>query len=144
MAEKSIVEAGSDRFEEFLRSKDTLWVCRGGDLLFKARVSGLVPLLTYIEELNCGAGGITVHDRIVGRAAALLLGKASCIGVCAEVGSEAAAQVLRQLDIDYSFVATVPYILNPAGTDMCPFERASIGRTPEEFYRYAKQTLLKG
>ena len=139
-----MVKADNDRFEEFLRSRDTLWVYRGDDLIFRTRMSGLVPLLTCIEELNCGAGGVTVHDRIVGRAAALLLEKASCIEVCAEVGSEVAAEALKQLKIDYSFVTTVPCILNRAGTDMCPFERASIGKTPEEFYQYAKQALLKG
>ena len=136
--------ANNHVFKKFLEAKDTLWVCLAGNLLFRSTEKGIKPLLTYIQEFAPCPEGVIVCDRVVGNAAALLLSKASCKKAYSLAGSELAVETLKRLGIAYSFLTVVPYISNQAGDDMCPFEKASIGKSPEEFYRFAEETLMQG
>ena len=126
--------ANNQLFEKFLKTEDTLWICLTGNLLFRSTEKGIAPLLTYLQESPPHPEGVTVFDRVVGNAAALLSKKAFGKKVYSLMGSELAAETLKRLGIAYSFLTVVPYILNQAGDDMCPFEKASIGKSPEEFY----------
>jgi len=95
----------------------------------------------YIEEVAPRAGSVLIFDRIVGNAAALLLKIARCHEVWSPLGSEAAARTLEALGIRYHFVDRVPHILNRRGSDICPLEKLSLGRTPEEFYASLREVL---
>ncbi|MFQ6121713.1 MAG: DUF1893 domain-containing protein [Dehalococcoidales bacterium] len=128
-------------FKRFLKSGDTVWICQANELLFRSSEKGLIPLLTYLEKCTLTPVGVTSYDRIVGNAAALLLRQASCTQVYGVIGSQLAAQTLKELGISYSFLTTVPHILNRSGNDMCPFEKASIGKSPEEFYELVKEKI---
>ena len=133
--------ANNHLFKEFLEAGDTLWVYLADNLHFRSVEKGIKPLLIYIQQFTpCPEGGI-VFDRIVGNAAALLLKLASCDKVYSPLSSELAVETLKQLGIAYSFLTVVPYISNRAGDGMCPFEKASIGKSPEEFYQFAKEAL---
>jgi hypothetical protein len=91
---------------------------------------------------------LTVFDRIVGRAVALLfvyLSKDSSqksgnlkkvLGV---TGSEKAEEVLKKYEIPFHFLKTVPYIANREKTGPCPFEELSVAKTPEEFWKIASE-----
>ena len=133
--------ADSQLFQRFLEAEDTLWVCQAGDILFRSVEKGIKPLLACIQEFAPCPEGITVCDRVVGNAAALLLKKVFCAKVYSVVGSELAMGSLERLGITYSFSTEVPYIINRAGDGMCPFEKASIGKSPDEFYQLVKEKL---
>jgi len=135
------VAANNQLFKKFQKTEDTLWICLTGNLLFRSTEKGIAPLLTYLQEFPPGPEGVIVFDRVVGNAAALLLKKAFGKKVYSLTGSELAAKTLKRLGITYSFLTVVPYISNRAGDDMCPFEKASIGKSPEEFYEFAKEKL---
>lgn len=124
-------------FRKFQESEDTLWVYVAGNLYFRSAEKGIAPLLTYIKECAPCPEGAVAFDRIVGNAAALLLQKASCPEVYSVLGSELAAETLERLGITFTFLKLVPYISNQAGDGMCPFEKASVGKSPEEFYQMA-------
>ncbi len=126
--------ANNQLFKKFLKTDDTLWICLAGNLLFRSTEKGIASLLTYLQEFPPHPEGVTVFDRVVGNAAALLLKKAFGKKVYSLMGSELAAETLKRLGIAYSFLTVVPYISNQAGDDMCHFEKASIGKSPEEFY----------
>ena len=128
-------------FKKFLEAEDTLWIYLAGNLRFRSTEKGIAPLFTYIQEFASCPEGVIVFDRVVGNAAALLLKKASCVKVYSLVGSELAVETLKRMGIDYSFSTVVPYISNQAGDGMCPFEKASIGKLPDEFYQFVEQTL---
>ncbi len=133
--------ANNQLFRKFLKTEDTLWICLTGNLLFRSTDKGIVPLLTYLQEFPPNPEGVIVFERVVGNAAALLLKKAFGKKVYSLMGSELAAETLKRLGIAYSFLTVVPYISNRAGDDMCPFEKASIGKSPEQFYEFAKEKL---
>ena len=133
--------ANNQLFKKFLKTEDTLWICLTGNLLFRSTEKGIAPLLTYLQEFPPGPEGVIVFDRVVGNAAALLLKKAFGKKVYSLTGSELAAETLKRLGIAYSFLSVVPYISNRAGDDMCPFEKASIRKSPDEFYELVKEKL---
>ena len=126
-------------FDDFLISKNTLQVYKGNRLLFASGKGRLVPLLEYIDRFTPHQKDVTVFDRIVGNGAALLLKKALCSRAYSPLGSELAVKTLSSYGIKYHFTKVVPYIQNSAREDMCPMEKLSIGKSPEEFYEALRQ-----
>ena len=122
------------KFSEFLTSDDTLRVYKDGRLLFTSNKERLLPLIDYIDSCAPYESEVTVFDRVVGNAAALLIHKISCREIYGELGSELAAGTLNQFGIRYQFVETVPYIENNRRDGMCPMEELSLNKTPTEFY----------
>jgi len=125
-------------FNDFLASDDTLWVCRGDRLLFTSAKDSLLPLVDYIDKFASQEEGVIVFDRVVGNAAALLLVKAACRKVYSSLGSELAARTLSNHAIEYHFSETVPYIRDASRRGMCPMERLSLNKSPDEFYQVVK------
>jgi hypothetical protein len=122
-------------FSEFLESGDTLRVYRQGRLVFNSAKPRILPLLEYAARFAPYERGVTVFDRVVGNAAALLLSRISCHEVYSPLGSQSAGETLRGHGISYHFTETVPLIQNQRRDDMCPMERLSLGKDPEEFYQ---------
>ena len=121
-------------FSEFLGSGDTLRVYCRGRMVFTSTKPGILPLLEYDRSAPCEKG-VTVFDRVVGNAAALLLSRLSCREVYSPLGSQLAGETLRRAGISYHFTETVPLIQNQRREDMCPMEKLSLGKDPEEFYQ---------
>jgi hypothetical protein len=121
-------------FNEFLRSSDTLRVYCQGRLVFTSGKPGILPLLEY-ASLAPREKDVTVFDRVVGNAAALLLSRISCREVYSPLGSQLAQETLRRAGIGYHFTETVPLIQNQRREDTCPMEKLSLGKDPEEFYQ---------
>ena len=86
-------------FAEFLQSPDTVRVYKGEKMLFSSREERLMPLLEYAKRLAPYEQGVTVFDRVVGNAAALLLQKILCKEVYSPLGSEAAIKALDSFGI---------------------------------------------
>ena len=133
---------GDKLLEQFIKSGDTLWVYKGTKLIFQSRKERLMPLLDYIDAFVPRIKGVTIFDCIVGNAAALLLEKALCLKVYSPVASQAAVRSLEKFGISYHFSKIVPCIQE--GNDICPMEKLSEGKTPDEFYQAVKDLLLKG
>jgi hypothetical protein len=129
------------KFSEFLDSNDTLRVFKDERLLFSSSKERLLPLVDYIDTCVPYESGVTVFDRVVGNAAALLLTRISCHEVYSELGSELAAGTLKQYGIRYRFGETVPYIENNRRDGMCPMEELSQNKTPDEFYEALRERI---
>ena len=128
----------TELFEKFLTHHDTLQVYKDSKLIFSSDKERLLPLLEYIDRFAPIHQQVTILDKIVGRAAALLCAKANCIELYSPLGSELAVKALHQYDIKYNLVKVVPYINNANQDDMCPMEKLSIGKSPDEFYETMK------
>ncbi len=129
-------------FTEFIASEDTLQVYRGKELVFASSKDGLLPLLEYLSSPR--PEEVTIFDKIVGNAAALLAVKAKSKEVYSPLGSELAIRTLESYKIRYHFERVIPYILKPDSKEMCPMEKLSLGKKPEEFYRALRELVLKG
>ncbi len=130
-------------FNEFLISNDTLQVYKGKKLLFTSKKDGLLPLIEYVDRFTPYHQEVIIFDKIMGNAAALLSVKAACRKVYSPLGSELATKTLSNYDIEYHVTETVPHIQNHAGQDMCPMEKLSIDKSPEEFYEVVRHYLVK-
>jgi len=125
-------------FNEFLVSSDTLQVYEDDRLLFSSSKDRLLPLLEYIDRFVPRHQQVVILDKIMGNAAALLSIKAGCQKVYSPLGSQLATKTLDKHGIKYHLVKIVPYIQKPGRQDMCPMEKLSINKEPEEFYEVIK------
>lgn len=128
-------------FNEFVISGDTLWVYEGDRRLFKSNKGVLLPLLEYIDKFVPRQKQVTILDRIMGNAAALLSVKAGAGKVYSPLGSELAINTLDRYNIEYHLTEIVPFIQSRDGEDMCPMEKLSITKdmSPNEFYEAARR-----
>ena len=122
-------------FDEFLTDSNTLQVYEVGKLIFASQKGRLLPLVEYIEECATNHRDVVIFDKIMGRAAALLCIKASCREIYSPLGSQLAAEVLEEYGIKHHLSQIVPCIQKTNDEDMCPMEKLSLDKKPEEFYR---------
>ncbi len=128
----------ADLFQDFLASNDTLRVYRGKKLLFTSKKDRLLPLMEYIAGSGTGRPPVTIYDKIMGNAAALLSVRANAREVDSPLGSELAIKTLAKHGIVYRLSKVVAHIVRDDGQGMCPMEQLSTGKEPEEFYRVMK------
>jgi len=125
----------TDLFGQFLASNDKLRVYSGDRLIFTSSRDGVLSLLEYIDQFSPYEKDVTVFDRVVGNAAALLLTRIFCGEVYSPLASELAVKTLRRFGIGCHFAEIVPYIRGQGQEGMCPMEKLSLGKNPEEFYQ---------
>lgn len=98
-----------------------------GVVLKKSKEKGVKPILdVYKEGISLFEGG-AVADKVIGRAAAILLREGKVTKVYGELMSEEAINVLESGNIEYSYNKKVENILNRDKTDLCPMEKLSLG-----------------
>ena len=132
----------NEKFDEFLTSQDTVRIHKNGRLIFASHKERLEPLLEYATKYAPYEKDVTVFDRVVGNAAALLLKKILCKEVFSQLGSEKAINTLESFGIEYHFKEIVPYIENNSRQDMCPMEKISQGKSVDEFYQIIKNKTM--
>lgn len=92
-------------------------------------------VLTYAEHgiktlLSLQRGSLTgafVADKIVGKAAAMMLVRGGAIEVYAEIISEPALEVFKKHRVICLYGTLVPNIINRDKTGICPMEEAVLG-----------------
>jgi len=130
-------------FAAFAASQDTLRVFRDGQLIFASRKDRVAPLVEFIDRFGATSAGVVVFDKIAGNAAALLAARAGAAEVHSPLGSELAVKTFARFGIKHHLVRTVPYIERADGQGMCPMEKLSIGKEPDEFYRLVRESMTK-
>ena len=130
-------------FKEFMASDDTLRIYRGEKMIFSSKKDRLMPLMDYIKANGSGGEPVIIFDKVIGNAAACLAAKVNAVEVFSPLGSELGIKTLKEHNIKYHLDATVPYIMRDDGRDMCPMEKLSIDKTPEEFYTEMKKRIEK-
>ncbi|MDQ1279021.1 MAG: hypothetical protein QG670_281 [Thermoproteota archaeon] len=105
----------------------TLFIIKGGKPIFSSKMEGMGPLLEAINTVEPSKlHGSIVVDKMVGKAAALLICLFKAQEVHTHIMSLRATKVLDKYDVKYAFEKVVPELLNKFGTDICPFEKAII------------------
>ena len=84
---------------------------------------GVAPMLLWLEEDPEFLRGASVADKIVGRAAAMIMVYAGVKEVFASVISNGAIDLFREYGIEYSYSMTAIAISNRRGDGICPMER---------------------
>ncbi len=130
----------SPLFDDFLKSRDTLWIYAAEKLVFTSDKDRLTSLMEYIDKFGMSHQELTVMDKIMGNAAALLTIKAGGTEVYSPLGSKLAIQTLERFGVRYTLGEIVPIIQTPNG-EMCPMEKLSLGKEPEAFYQIMRSLL---
>jgi hypothetical protein len=128
-------------FNEFTASNDTLRVYKDSNLFFSSTNDGLLPLLEYIDGSAAHNQQVVIFDKIMGNAAALLSIKAGAQEIYSPLGSQIAIRTLEKYSIKYHINEVVPYIQQANREDMCPMEKLSLDKGPEEFYKVLRDTI---
>lgn len=115
---------------------------KNNELFFESNEQGIRPVINCLKKCRKKAQGAQAFDKVVGAAAALLFVFAEVSEVNGLVGSHGAVKILTEAGIKNNFKKIVPKILNKDKTDLCPMEKLSAGKTPEEFFEAAEQQFL--
>ena len=113
--------------KETLRRGDySLVIVRDGRMIYASRSHGIGGILQAIEELDNRINGASVADRIIGKAAALLLAYSKVKDAYAIVISRNGLETLRSHGIPVDYESLVPKILDRSGREICPFEKIAL------------------
>lgn len=100
----------------------TLCLCKDGRCVFSDK-RGIAPMMNFISE-GADLAGYSAADLVVGKAAALLFVKSKIANVYAKTLSEGGKDILEKYGIYYEYETLTEKIINRAGTDICPMEKA--------------------
>ncbi|MGN0136588.1 DUF1893 domain-containing protein [Anaerotignum sp.] len=118
-------------------------VLANGDLVTSEK-KGIAPMMALLQKEETALQGACVADRVIGRAAALLMEKAGVTAAFGTVVSTHALKAFRDSSIAFSYDKEVEYIINRAKTGMCPMEETVLKiEDPEEAYAALKRKLAE-
>jgi len=121
--------------EELDKTGNSLMIYSHGQLIFQSTSKGIRPHLEAIETHGESLRGTLMVDKIVGRAAALLILYSGAAEAHAQVISRPGKQVLDLHSLPTSYVELTDHIKMEDGSIYCPFERMVQGVTdPGEAY----------
>jgi hypothetical protein len=121
--------------DELNKSGNSLMIYRGGRLIFQSASKGIRPHLEAIETHGEALRGTLMVDKIVGRAAALLILYSEAAEAHTQVLSRPGKQVLDQHGVATTYEELVDHIKMEDGRIYCPFERmVQDVNDPEEAY----------
>jgi len=122
-----------------------LAVVKNGQVLAVRHGTGLAPLYRTVKELGERLQGARVADRVVGRAAALLLLYAGVAAAFGELMSQSAHALLTEKGFPHAWGKLVPSISTPNGAP-CPMEAlvADTDEPVEAFRRLAPALEARG
>lgn len=132
-----------DRALAVLRNTDASFVYVTEEAVLTSEYKGIRRLLTLVNEQTVLAEGF-VADRIVGKAAALLIVLQGAKNVYAETIDQPALAVFRTHGVNVLFRKLVPIIINRAGDGICPMENAVLAvDDPREAFTVLSETVKK-
>ena len=108
---------------EELRSGEVTLIAERNGVYYRSYGPGVKPIVTPMKNSRDFFKGASVADKVIGKAAALLLILSGAEYVYGETMSEAAVSVLEADSVAYAFGQKVKYIKNREGNDMCPLEK---------------------
>lgn len=117
---------------EFLETDLSLIIYDDGRELFRSTASNLEPLVAFLKMGINTRGAVTVFDRYVGRAAALLISTLRAKKVYTGVISEGGAVVFEETGLEFEAGERAKYLMGVASADMCRWEKMAVGKTPQE------------
>ncbi|MCC8123010.1 MAG: DUF1893 domain-containing protein [Oscillospiraceae bacterium] len=122
----------------------TCVVMRDGVVIHKASGNGVKPLMALVDGAPELLRDAFVIDKIIGKAAAMLLVKCGASQVHGVVMSEAACAYLERHGVAVSFGRCIDVISNRTGNGICPLEQSVLEiDDPEEGYQALKQTISR-
>ncbi len=115
-----------DEMKSLLNKDDIVCVLSKGDVLLTSNLKGVRPWIKWLRECPDVLQDAVVVDKVVGKAAAMLMAVAKIKRLYTPMISENALQFLSDTSIDFSYDKTVPFIVNNERNGMCPMEQTVV------------------
>ena len=117
-----------------ISSASTIVVVSNGEV-FTSQERGVKPLLHLLTEKKGFLKGASVADKVIGKAAALLMALGEIKEVHTLIISKPALQVFENHKIKYFYDKKVDRIVNRTGDGLCPMESLCLDiDDPQEAY----------
>lgn len=101
-------------------------VVKENEIVYKSESKGLQSLISlYKNDVNTLENS-SIADKVIGRAAALILVDSNIKEVYADLISQNAIDILDKSNISYEYKSQVTEIRNRDNTGMCPMEELSL------------------
>lgn len=124
-----------NKAKSLLKSTDSTLCVVSGDDVFTSQERGVKPLLYLLKEKKELLKGASVADKVIGKAAALLMAFGEIKEVHTLIISEPALQVFENHKIKYFYDKKVDRIVNRTGDGLCPMETLCLDvENPQEAF----------
>lgn len=130
----------NDLKEILLNDNHTIVIYKNDASVFVSDDRGVVPLMKLLKEDKSQLIDSIVVDKVIGKAAALLMVFAGVKEVFTPTISSPAVEVFKNHDIKITFDSEVDRIINRKGDGLCPMETLCLDTdNPEEaFFRISR------
>ena len=91
-------------------------------IVYAADGRGVSPLIKAYQDQAQPLKGAAVFDKIIGKAAAMIVVLGGATSVYGEIMSDAAYRYLCAHGIHAQYKTSIPFIVNRTGTGLCPLE----------------------
>ena len=115
-----------EEMKSLLNQDDIVCIVSKGDHVLTSNLKGIRPWVKWLRECPELLEGAFVVDKVVGKAAAMLMIVSKVKTLYTPVMSENALQYLTDQKIDFSYERTVAYIKNNEKNGLCPMEQTVI------------------
>lgn len=121
--------------KKILSEPGVTFVIVKGDQILRSSEHGIRPLLRILRDDPESLRGAIIADKIIGKAAALLMIYGKVKNVYAEIVSDPAISVFEEYAVPYEYGLKEKYIQNKDRSGMCPMESKVLNcSVPEEAY----------
>ncbi len=110
------------QYDKIKSEKATLIILKNDVVVCEESGIGVKPIMKVINENPEIIKGATVIDKVIGKAAAMLLIKYGAVQVHGILMSKTAIKMLEMHSIQYYYENTVETILNRNNDGLCPLE----------------------
>jgi hypothetical protein len=109
----------------FIGKNWSLVLMKDGKIIYRSKDQRLMPLVFCLKNYKKEMQGAAVYDKIIGRAAAMLLVYGKVKEVWTPTISEGGLEYLQKNKIKVIYRNKTENILNKKGDDLCPMEKMS-------------------
>lgn len=121
--------------KNILKSTNSTIVVVGGENIYTSKERGVKPLLHLLTEKKGFLKGASVADKVIGKAAALLMVLGEIKEVHTLIISEPAVKVFEKYNIPCFYDKKVTRIVNRTGDGLCPMETLCLDvENPQEAF----------
>ena len=133
-----------DRAISLLKSTDSTLAVVSVDNVFTSQERGVKPLLHLLTEKKNFLKGASVADKVIGKAAALLMVLGEIKEVHTLIISEPAIKVFEKYNIPCFYDKKVDRIINRTGDGLCPIETLCLDvDDPQEAFNLITEKVSK-
>lgn len=110
----------------------------------KSEAIGIKPLMVELRKDKSAFEGCVIADKVVGKAAALMVVLGGAEAVFGRIISKDAMTILERYGICYEYEEIVPYIENRTKTGRCPMEETVLAiDDPKTAFVELEKTIAK-